>query len=552
MIRSLRKHCAFAFGLLMLGHSVASAEQDYAAIPFSLEATNRIQPADFNGDGLQDLLAAADNRLSVYLQKKSDKAFDFSKPDTSIELPGNAAGWTLDAAGDRQRILALIDGGQVQAWSLTEGRFGKPITLLDHLSGSLPAGSYPMNFVRDINGDKRADLLIPGQGEMHIYLQSADGRYGNALQVRSRLLNYSRLSAGDDLSSQVGQRVRIPEMNIRDVNNDQRNDLVASSEESIDVFLAKVDGSFPHGPSYSVDLKALQERVGEVDFDNVDYSNLSGLLAYTYEIEMEDIDGDNIEDVLVREGGKVTVFGGTDSGVNMDKPRQILKSSGNVLAISLRDEDGDDRKDLWLMRIEDISLANLFLWLAISGSVEVETFVYKNQGDRFASRPHRKVTLSVKFPSILRSVDLVNSAIEAEPGIQKVVRATRAQLDGAESPFELAVIDKDSLAIYSNVIDEKGEQRFLGQSDFRRDKDNYDYDLGAVLASPASSANRDLQRIQGRKPDLMIPYQRGMTIADQSQADLFAWEMNGDGRDDFFVLTGLDGNTVSGLLLLSK
>jgi hypothetical protein len=538
----------------------ASAEENggqanYESLPFTVEASTRIQPADLNGDGLQDLLTASGNQLGVYFQKSGGRGFDLSKPDAIVTLPGSATVWALDDNPGQQtgkRILALVDGSRILAWTVKDNEFGQPETLLDSLAGSLPAGSHPANIVRDVNGDSRNDLLVPGFGEISIYLQSGDGAYGNAVQVRSRMLNYSRLSADSDLASRVGQRLRIPEMDIRDVNNDQRNDLIASSEESLDVFLADANGRFPLNASYSVDLKSLQERVGEIDLDKVDYSNLSGLLAYTYEIEMEDMDGDRIEDLLIREGGKITVFGGTPGGVDMDKPRQILKSSGNVVATTLRDEDDDGLKELWLMRIQNVSLGNLFLWLAISGSVEVETFVYRNEGERFASRPHRKVTLSVKFPSILRSVDLVNSAIETEPGIQNVVRATRAQLNGSDSPWELAILGEDAVSIYTDAIDEKTEQRFLGQSDVRRDKNSYVYDLGQVLANPASSANRDLQQIHGRQPDMTIPYQQDISVADPSQADLFAWEMNGDGRDDLFVLTEREGSSVSGVLLLSR
>lgn len=541
------------------GHALAdesgSGTGPYQSLPFTLEASTRLQPADLDGDGLEDLLAGSGNRLAVYFQRTSGPAFDFSKPDTAVILPGTAIGWALDdMPGGRggRRILALIEGSRVLSWALEDRQFTQPKTILEALSGSLPAGAHPINFVRDINGDARNDLLIPGFGEIGIYLQTAEGSYGDALQVRSRMLNYSRLAPIGDLSRHVGQRVRIPEMNIRDVNNDQRNDLIASSEESLDVFLADNNGRFPLNASFSVDLKSLQERVGQIDFDKVNHSNLSSLLAYTYEIEMEDMDGDQIEDLLIREGSKVTIFGGTPQGVTLDTPRQILKSSGNVLAVTLRDEDGDGLKDLWLMRIEDVSLANLFLWLAISGSVDVETFVYKNQGQRFASRPHRKVTLSVKFPSILKSVNLVNSAVEAEPGADTIVRATRAQLNGADSPWELAILGGNSLSVYTDVIDEKVAQRFLGQADFRRDKDSYVYDLGQVLANPASSANRDLRRIQGRQPDLEISYQQQLTIADPSQAELLAWEMNGDGRDDFFVFTERDGRVVKGMLLLSR
>lgn len=67
------------------------------------------------------------------------------------------------------------------------------------------------------------------------------------------------------------------------MNNGQHKDLVTSSEQGVEIFLADSEGRFPGAPSYSVDLQELQQGVGKVDFDNVDYSNLSGVLAHTYD-----------------------------------------------------------------------------------------------------------------------------------------------------------------------------------------------------------------------------------------------------------------------------
>ena len=95
---------------------------------------------------------------------------------------------------------------------------------------------------------------------------------------------------------------------------------------------------------------------------------------------MEDVDGDGIDDLLVREGGKVSLFGGTVGGMNFTQPRQVLRSGGNVLSTFLRDENDDGLKDLWLWRVENISVADIFVWLAFSGSIAIEAFIYPNDG----------------------------------------------------------------------------------------------------------------------------------------------------------------------------
>ena len=56
------------------------------------------------------------------------------------------------------------------------------------------------------------------------------------------------------------------------------------------------------------------------------------MLALTHEEWLDDVDGDGIEDLLLREGGKVSLFLGTRDGMDLANPRQVLRSGGNVLA----------------------------------------------------------------------------------------------------------------------------------------------------------------------------------------------------------------------------
>ncbi|MEX1032095.1 MAG: VCBS repeat-containing protein [Cellvibrionaceae bacterium] len=553
--------------LPVVSGTALAKNQDYQTLPFTLDRVkDRIVPVDMDGDGLNDLLTADNNRLQVYFQRSGEGVapFDFSRADAVLDLPGNATGWAIDnLAGEKdgsagKRIVALGDANQVLAWTLQDRDFSEAKTLLEQVPGFLPAGAYPMNFIRDINGDGLNDLIVPGHGELQLYLQKPRANteheqashYDNGLRIQSRISIVSRLSPGANLTDRVGQRVRIPEMRLRDLNNDQRKDLIASSEERVDVFLADEVGGFALRPSYSIDLGELQKRVGEVDVDRVDYSNLSGLLAHTYNFQLEDVDGDGIDDLLIREGGKLTLFGGTPTGMNMDKPRQILKSSGNVLGTTLRDEDGDGLKDLWLIRIQDISLGNLFLWLAVSGSVDIESFVYKNEGERFASRPHRKVTVSIKFPSILRSMNMVTNAAEPESR-GEIVRTVRARLEGGPSRRDIVVLQQETLAVFINVIEKQDGETFLGLPDYRLDKNNYVYDLGKILENPSSGPNGDLEKVTGREPNRHINFGDEFT-PDLNRADLFAWDMNNDGRDDFFVMSEREETSVSGLLVLSR
>lgn len=567
------------------------APTNYRRLPFTLDnVSDRIVPLDFDGDGLLDLLTANEQTLSVYFQRSQNNAqtgtapFLFDKPDAVLTLPGTATTWDVDADrakgetnNDQNRIVAIVDGKQVLSWRIQNRQWSQPVTLIDNVTGFLPTGAYPSNFIRDINGDGLNDVIVPGAAELTLYLQHdnnqrVSGQFGPGVPVHFRLIQFSRLITPKNIAGRgVGQTVRIPELEIRDINSDGYSDLIANSEEVVEVFLAKNDGTIVSQPSYSLDLNAILEKLGDPDIDNINYSNLSGLLAYTYDFELNDINGDGFEDLLLREGGKISVFAGTVDGMDLSRPRQILKSAGNVLGAHLRDEDGDGRKDLWLMRVQDISLGNIFLWLAISGSIDLEAFVYKNVsanddnngnnkkgGQQFSPRPHRKVTVTIKFPSLIRSASTLMNRVE-ESNAGKLLRTAHAHIaastenSAGRSGGDILHLQTSSIGVFKQVLDQQDSaSTFLGIRQFNQQQDNYVINLEPMISNPILFANRDLQLIGDRDPDFEIPLPTEGFTNDPEQGDLAAVDLNADHVDDIFVFSHRDDNHVSGLLLLSR
>lgn len=572
-------------GLVLTNHVLANdVEPAYTTHPFTIDNVGeKILTADFDGDGLLDLLVSDAFFLNIYLQRPEAGDFDFTQADHRLKLPGQSAGWTLDrltlsgghssghSSGNKgkARIVALVDGNRVLAWEWDKDKLSDPDTLLDNLNGLLPAGAWPMEFLADINRDGYRDLLIPGDGQLHLFFHNAASGYREPVTVSTRIFIASRLRPWrDNLQAQpVGQSIRIPNVNVRDINGDGRDDLVTISEDSLEAFIADSNGKFSARPSYRLDRQAIRERLGEPDVENMDYANLTGVLAYTYDFQLEDIDNDNIDDLLLREGGRISFFKGEPDGMNMERPRQILKSAGNVMSAMLRDENEDGLKDLWLTRVENVSIGNLFVWLAVSGSVDVETFIYRNRGEQFASRPHRKLTVTMKFPSLLRSINIVADAMESPEDIE-VTRSVRASLSNpAINDNDLVLLEAKSLAAFLNAVpNARPPDQFLGLEDYNRQRDKYTIDLGELLRNPGSGANTDLKYIAGRQADFHIDFE-GKDFEDKSFdendtdseqlldpkiADVKAADMNGDGVSDFMIFTQRDSDSVSGLLLLSR
>lgn len=533
--------------------SASAADLEYRSQPFWFpsESENLIV-ADTNADGLSELITVLDGRIRIYFQ--SEDGFDFESGFDEIELPGQAVGWDVSSAyskSDSASIIALIDGSEVLVWHIEGHRILDSQTIKSGLPGFLSKGINRLYFSRDINGDGNDDLIIPGAGVLNLFVSDGNKGYQEALAVQSDFRIRTNLNASR-LERRTGQAIRIPMMELRDVNNDGFDDLVSRTDERLDVFIADELGEryFPVSPSYSVSITDIEERLGEFDIDSLDFSNLTGVLALTHEEILEDVSGDGIDDLLLREGGKVSLFVGSEAGMDLQNPRQVLRSGGNVLSTFLYDEDEDGLTDLWLWRVEPISVADIFVWLALSGSVSIEAFVYPNDGERFARRPTRKITVELKFPSVIRLVNSVrNIANEAQDRDSGETTATNtANLDADREHEDLLVLVHDQLKIFLNSIEPADDsEEFLGALDYNRQRDNYEINIREILDNVSIGGNPHLDLMENRIADLSIDIG-----VDATTGDIIPALLNRDALDDIFVFTEYDGSHIRGILLLSK
>lgn len=535
----------------------------YSRIPFSLPAaTERLLIVDADRDGLQDILSIGEKRIGLYFQRDSTQGqqrFDFSSPDTVIDLPGRSAGWELsenylDQQGQPTvSVLALIDGARVSQWQVNGRSFAPPQNLLEGLNAFTGVGVNRLDFSRDINSDGRDDLVIPGADTLQLYIRNEDGSYQQPISVLSDMQINTNLSVRQGLERDVGQSVRIPLIQLRDVNGDDLPDLVSETEERFDVFLANAGGGdyFPQNPTYSIDRVEIQKRLGEFDVDQLDFSNLTGILALGHEEILEDVDADGIDDFLLREGGKVSLFAGQRDGMDFSQPRQVLRSGGNVLKIFLYDENEDGLKDLWLWRIEPISVGDLFLWLAISGSVKVEAFVYHNEGNSFARRPARQLTVALKFPSAVRMISSFIDIRKEADAVQEtqIIPTTVANISGVSSSKDLLVLLDTQLQIFLNTIEptpDTPDDQFLASLNYSRNRNSYEIDVRRIIDEFEIKQNSELTRVAGRNPDHSVTLSQAIR-----NGDLMAKNLNGDAMEDVFVFLERGTETITGILLLS-
>lgn len=546
-------------GALYVSGQAAAAELGFARQELLLPLeTESLVAADLNNDGLQDLIAVLEDSLSIYFQ--SAEGFDFTDA-ASLTFPGQSIGWDLSqqySEAGNTSLIALIDGREILVWRVEDGSLLEPEVVVSNLNGFLSKGVNRLHFSRDINGDGIDDLLIPGAGVINLHISSPSAgayEYQAPLSVHSDLRMRTNLNESS-LERRTGQSLRIPMMELRDVNGDGFDDLVSRTEEALDVFIADPQGAayFPRAASYSLDILEIQERLGEFDIDSLDFSNLTGLLALTHEEILEDVDGDGISDLLLREGGKVSLFGGTADGMDFTQPRQVLRSGGNVLSTFLQDENEDGLKDLWLWRVESISVGDLFVWLALSGSIAIEAFIYPNDGERFARRPARKVTIDLQFPSVISLTSTFRDIEQelSEAAAEGEVFSSLAMLDDDDSQQDLILMVNDSLQFFLNSVqaeDLPGDESelFLGALNYSRERDNYAFNIRDVIENISVGSNRYRREVADRTADLTIALEQAAVTG-----AIVPLTLNADTREDVIIFTEVDGSHIRGLLLLSN
>ncbi|PCJ23710.1 MAG: hypothetical protein COA96_11195 [SAR86 cluster bacterium] len=542
---------------------LSAAELAFTQQAFQFPAeTENLLIVDTNGDGLQEIISVVDDTLRIYFQNAN--GFDFDAGYDKLQFPGEAIGWDVSMAYNSAQpnsasIIALIDGKEVLVWRIKDQAIQNPEVIKTSLNGFLTKGTNRLHFSRDVNGDGIDDLIIPGAGVLNLHIRTSDQNsqpeYQPGLSVRSDIRMRTRLNS-NQLERRTGQSIRIPMMNLRDVNGDGFDDLISRTDERLDVFIAaqSAERYFPALPSYSLDIAEIEERLGEVDIDNLDFSNLTGLLSLTHEEILEDVDGDGIEDLLLREGGKVSLYGGTAEGMNFDQPRQVLRSGGNVLSTFLMDENEDGLKDLWLWRVEPISVGDIFIWLALSGSIAVEAFIYPNEGERFSRRPNRKLTINLKFPSIIRLATSFSKIADEvqEDNTDTSIPLTTARLDATLAADDLLVIVNNQIEIFLNAIQvdsdqEEGSGEILSSLNYSRERDNYEINIREIIENISINGNTLLEQVDGQSADITLALNTELVVG-----DIIPAQLNNDELDDVFVFTDTDSSHISGILLLSN
>jgi hypothetical protein len=509
-----------------------------------------ITATDFNGDDSAELIIEFASSLRIFFANNTQ--YDFEK--NFFEIPvlsenQQSAAWDISHDADNNPAIVILNSkGQLNCWAFNGTRFNEELILTSE-PPTIPRGLNKLNFVIDANGDEYNDYAIPQFGGIGIFISNPQEQFTDPISVNSAIEVNTLLYSNNPLRD-LGQKIKIPELQLRDVNADNELDLIIDTKDRLEVYI--FDSSrktFRSIPSYFIDRNEIEDRLGEFDIENVDFSNLTGVLALTHEEILEDINGDGIEDLLLREAGKVSIFEGFSKGLKLDTPIQILRSGGNVLATFLYDENNDGYKDLWLWRVEPISVGDIFVWLALSGSINLEAFVYRNQNGNFARRPARKVTVSLKFPPVTR---LASSFSQARESIRNTAdryteQTLRINRNSNQFTDDLAHYTGEKINIFFNNLEkENRDADFLSSVGYTPERDSYEIDLRSVIDGIKNQKDPLLKNTLGKKADIVVQLDSFW-----QNAKIFALRLNSDSNDDFILLNAVSDQWIDGILLLS-
>jgi len=476
---------------------------------------------DLDQDGAAELVSVHNGEVCMLF---GDECAPFT-------IPGRASLWTVaDFLGTgKEQLLILVDGKELHAVELTEAGFQLGAALASDLDGTPPLGLHPATFVRDLDANGHADLVIPRADQALIWHGTADGLVrGPEVRGLAKLV----LDTGADKSGLLGRYRRsltLPEPETRDVSGYGVPDLLVRYEDQVRQYLA-ADKGFPAVPSVEIQLDQFREEFDQSQFD---FSNLTKLLKYVVVDEWADLNRDGALDLLVLSNGKVRIFLGDTEGVDLKRSQRPVKLDGNIFYAKVAEISGDDSPDLVLVGVEDLGLADLAISLISSFKMRFYFYVFRGKGDgSFHPRVYKEKTVVVEGGRLLTVIkdnrEQLSSMREA------VVRL--ADIDGQGEANDLVMLDASGrLGVWTDTADADTPFGDLAEEFLRTafdEKGSIQVDIETLTEWVLGRTSALISRTRNAPPK----WSSQMPDTWSAPHSLVARDFDGDGRDEILVL----------------
>jgi hypothetical protein len=415
-----------------------------------------IATVDLDGDGRRELLVGDAHGLQVRDFEDGAKESFRARQGAArtlawcvVEHPGAKDElWLVDDEGSVKRVETGAQGSEARE-VLKAGRL------------VLPSGVFSFPFARDLDGDGASDLALPVPSGLKLWFGRPDGTFAVGASVRHRIEVDLGFPAPGQGHPDVNVDVTVPSFQVADQNGDGHPDLAFESNDRLQFFWSDAKGRLPETPTFEIDLDEIRQKLGGDDEGLLDTSNLFKLLKTQVNATVRDLDGDGCADLLLRQGPKIALYGGTKGGidgggVDRSKALQVLKTSGNLIATFVVDDDGDGKLDLCMLQAADVSLGEVLLWVVAGGKLELDLYTYfQEERLRFARSPSRKRRLVIDIPNLFT----ITNELEKNPQLKELGDQLSRQpvpfdADGDGQATDLALVTRDGrIEIYPGAVD---------------------------------------------------------------------------------------------------
>jgi hypothetical protein len=376
-----------------------AATGPFATTEFRVPKDVQLALRDMTGDGAVDVVWADRDGIEVWVQT-ADGGLDRSRA-RRLAWPEGRVAWDLaDLDGDgADEVVLLVEGRAVVAHAVTDDALGEAREVLTGTS-LLPHGVSHMTFTRDVDGDGRVDLVLPGAGSHAIHLQTDTG-FAAPIEVRFEAQIEQHVGDPRGLDASFGQTVTVPWFELKDVDGDGRQDLVSRTSRRVAFHLARPELSST--PTWELDLVALEDELPERD--GIDLDDLLSNVTQRVDFRIADLDGKGDHDLILMLGSVYKIYlGGAATGPR-ETPDQVLRASGNLILTLVRQVHGDELPELQLVRGERIGIGRVVRYLILPGQLTFDLFTYGNEGGTFTRRPTRRNQIVFEIPRLLALID---------------------------------------------------------------------------------------------------------------------------------------------------
>jgi VCBS repeat protein len=473
---------------------------------------------DLDGDGLSEILVVGvRGEVRVY---RSDASGRFAA----------ANGQSLVLRAPERTLLALADlVGEGRPQLVTMTRDGVAVHRIDANGGYsatseivAPRARFALRvgrprfapIARDVNGDGRADLVVPRGDECDLWLNGGGAKEsaapaGNAPPAFTKTatvrveMRHESATRAEALSDVLEESFRIPNLRIEDVNGDGRGDLLVESGHTRAWHLQGADGSFPAAADVTLDLTIFRDTTPEAEV------RLGRTLAGgdDQRLETRDLDADGIPDYVIAHRRKVWVFRGTKAGPQFTKPSDILRVADDVTVLMLLRLDEDPWPDLLLVRVQVPTLATLLRGLVSQWDVEIEALGYENlAGRKFDVTPKWKGGATVRLPALLGVLRDPQSLLKRfEDAAKKFREFVEGDFDGdGREDVALVASEADRVEVFAARRGgaEDASERAVGDVLFGDERRTWDLD--AILRWLGDVAERRTASRTGSAPPFAL------------------------------------------------